>query len=302
MGTPEFSVSALKALHKSAHEIVSVYSQPPRPKGRGQQVQNSPVHEYAAHNNIPVFTPKSLKSAEAQAEFAAHNLDVAVVVAYGLLLPKPILEAPKHGCLNIHASLLPRWRGASPIQQSIWHGDKQTGVTIMQMDEGLDTGPMLYKKSVEILPSTTTQILHDQLSFLGAEMIAYVIDELAVGRKMDAQIQDNAQTTYAPLLKKEDGKIDWTQSAEQIDRQIRALNPWPGTWCEYNGNRIKILQAQLIDNVMTDAPGKILDRDGHIATANGILKLEKIQPSNAKPMDFAAALNGNYLKVGACLE
>lgn len=294
MGTPEFSVAALKALHESAHNVIAVYSQPPRPKGRGQQVQNSPIHEYAVEHSIPVFTPKSLKSGEAQSEFAALNADIAVVVAYGLLLPKAILDAPKYGCLNIHASLLPRWRGASPIQQSIWRGDKQTGVAIMQMDEGLDTGPVIIDRAVDITPQTTTASLHDELSALGAGMIVEVLNMLAHDGILKSASQDNPKTTYAPLLKKEDGKIDWTQSAEQIDRQIRALNPWPGVYCEYKAQRLKILAAQPQKEKSGDLPGTILDRHGHVACGQGVLKLLKIQPQNAKPMDFSSAVNGGY--------
>jgi methionyl-tRNA formyltransferase len=302
MGTPEFSVSALKALHESAHNVVAVYSQPPRPKGRGQQVQNSPVHDYAAQNNIPVFTPKSVKNAEAQAQFAALNADIAVVAAYGLILPRAILDAPKYGCLNIHASLLPRWRGASPIQQSIWQGDEKTGICIMQMDEGLDTGPVIAERAVAITPQTTASSLHDELVALGAGMIVDVINKFADQGAQKSKPQDNARATYAPLLRKEDGKIDWRLSADALDRQIRALNPWPGVYADHNGARLKILAAVPAPQYSDAKPGTVLDRQGHIACGTGVLQLLKIQPQNAKAMDFSSAVNGGLLTPGDVLQ
>ena len=300
MGTPEFSVPALAALGESNHEVIAVYSQPPRPKGRGQQVQNSPVHEFALNRNIPVFTPLSLKKEEAQNQFAAHKADIAVVVAYGLILPKAILDTPKHGCLNIHASLLPRWRGASPIQQAIWKGDAQTGISIMQMDEGLDTGPVITMQSLPISLTATASSLHDELSNLGARLIVDTLNQLAVQGSLKSTPQDNSKTTYAPLLKKEDGKINWSQTAIEIDCQIRALNPWPGVWCAQNGKRLKILAAQPTDKKFDQGPGLILDRDGHIVCGAGtVLKILRLQPDNAKPMDFCAALNGGYIDIGS---
>lgn len=295
MGTPDFALGALKALHESGHNIVCVYSQPPRPKGRGQQVQPSPVHVFALEKNIPVFTPKSLKSLQAQAEFAAHNLDVAVVAAYGLLLPQAVLDAPKHGCINIHGSLLPRWRGASPIQRAIWSGDAETGVSLMQMDAGLDTGPEISRQSIKITPQTTAFSLHDELCVLGAEMIVEALNTLAEKGKLSSKPQRTDGVIYAHLLKKEDGKIDWNKTAAEIDRQIRALNPWPGTFC--NGFKIKTSHPS---DQTTDQPvGTIVDKAGHIACGGGsVLKILTIQPENAKAMDFASALNGNYIQVG----
>lgn len=293
MGTPDFAVSALEAIHKSGHEIIAVYSQPPRPKGRGQQVTPSPVQAYAEKNNLKVFHPTSLKFAEEQQKFSALDADIAVVAAYGLLLPKAILDAPKHGCINIHGSLLPRWRGASPIQQSILKGDEETGITLMQMDVGLDTGPMIAKRSMKIELHTTAQSLHDDLSVLGAGMIVQALDRLASEGKLESEKQDDSKTTYAPLLKKEDGKINWQQSAEEIHRQIRALNPWPGAFASYNNKRIKILEADLTDG--KGAPGEI-NGDGIVTCGTGALKLLKIQPDNSKPMDVKSALNGGHLK------
>ena len=303
MGTPGFSVSALRALHESAHEVIGVYSQPPRPKGRGQKIQNSPVHEFAAQQNIPVFTPKTLKTTQAQEEFASLGADIAVVAAYGLLLPKAVLVAPKFGCLNIHASLLPRWRGASPIQQAILAGDSETGVTIMQMDEGLDTGPMILKESVAINGTTTATSLHDDLATLGASMITRVLDDIAKNGAPRAILQDNAQSTHAPLLKKEDGKIDWNQSVATIDRQVRALNPWPGAWCMHRSERLKILVAQNTSEKTDRAPGTIFSRAGDVACSGGsVLRILKIQPHNAKAMDFTSALNGSYAHEGDVLQ
>jgi methionyl-tRNA formyltransferase len=297
MGTPDFSVPALAALHGASHEIIAVYTQPPRPKGRGQQVQKSPVQEFAESKKIPVFHPKSLKNADAQQEFAAHKADVAVVAAYGLILPKAVLDAPKHGCINIHASILPRWRGASPIQRAIWSGDAESGITLMQMDEGLDTGPMIAVEKIAITPKTTASSLHDKLSALGGKMISKTVAELEAKGKILSTPQGDANATYAPLLKKEDGKINWSQSGAEIDRKIRALNPWPGTWAESEGKRIKILSAEL--SPAKGAAGEILDKQGNIG--NG-LKILKLQPEGKSAMDFAAALNGNYVRVGGVLK
>lgn len=298
MGTPEFSVAPLKALHKSAHEITCVYSQPPRPKGRGHKVQLSPVHAYAEENDIPVFTPKSLKGKEEQAQFAAHNLDVAVVVAYGLLLPPAILEAPKYGCINIHASILPRWRGASPIQQAIWADDKETGVALMFMDKGLDTGPVITEEAIPIKEYTTAQSLHDELSILGSDMIVKAIDRLARDGHLPSTPQNNEKTTYAPLLKKEDGLVNWALPALSIDCQVRALNPWPGVYTNIHEKRFKILEAARTSQTHDTQPGTVLDKAGHIACGDGsVIKLIRVQPDGSKPMDFASALNGNHVAV-----
>jgi methionyl-tRNA formyltransferase len=299
MGTPDFAVSALKSIHESEHEIIAVYSQPPRPKGRGYEVQPSPVQAFAEKNNIPVFHPKSLKSAEEQKKFADLEADIAIVAAYGLLLPKAVLDAPKHGCINIHASILPRWRGASPIQQSIWKGDSEAGVTLMQMNEGLDTGPAIVSRSLEIKDHTTAQSLHDDLSVMGAGMIVQLMDRLASEGKLESKAQDDSKATYAPLLKKEDGKINFEQSAVEIHRQIRALNPWPGTFAVHNGKRIKILEASVSEISSEKTAGTILDKEGHVQTGHkSVLKILKLQPENAKAMDFTSALNGGYIKAG----
>ncbi len=300
MGTPDFAAHALQALIDSNHTIIAAYSQPPRPKGRGHKLQKSAVHELAEKNNIPVYTPKSLKPADAQDEFAALNADIAIVAAYGLLLPKQILDAPKFGCLNIHGSLLPRWRGASPIQRAIWAGDEKSGVTIMQMDEGLDTGNMIAKSELMLDDTYTTPRLHDELASIGAQLTLRVLDQIASHGAPDSQKQDDANATYAHLLKKIDGQINWSQSATEIDRQIRALNPWPGVFAEIQGKRFKVLKAAVIDEkAQGDAgSGRILNKSGHVSCgANTVLKIETIQPEGKKPMDFASALNGGYITI-----
>ena len=243
MGTPEFSVHILDALVKAGHEVVCVYCQPPRPAGRGHRLQPSPVQLRAEELKIPVRTPLSLKKdAEARQAFANLNLDIAVVAAYGLILPQAVLDAPKYGCLNIHASLLPRWRGASPIQRAILAGDKESGVCIMQMEAGLDTGPVLMRGIVPITETTTASQLHDALAAQGAELIVKTLENIET---LKPQKQPDEGTTYAALLTKEDGKIDWTQSAAAIERQLRALHPWPGVWCEHNGQRLKVLDVAI---------------------------------------------------------
>ncbi len=301
MGTPDFALSALKALNEGPHSVVCAYSQPPRPKGRGHKVQPSPVQAYAEQHDIPAHHPKSLKSPEEQEIFAYYKPDVAIVAAYGLLLPKAILETPKYGCINIHASLLPRWRGASPIQHAIWKGDAETGVTLMQMDEGLDTGPMITKATTPITASTTTPSLHDTLAALGVDMVGEVLDMLSQNQDLNAEPQDNDQSTYAPLLTKENGRIDWAQNANDIDRQIRALNPWPGTYTGEGDARLKVLSAALFkDDGSKNRPvGTLLSTNGDVGCgAYTAIRLISVQPAGKKPMDIQSAINGGYLKPG----
>lgn len=304
MGTPDFSVAALQAVLDSDHEVICVYTQPPRPKGRGQQLQKSPVQALAELAGVMVRHPKSLKKDEAaRKDFIALNADVAVVAAYGLILPKDILEAPKYGCINIHASLLPRWRGASPIQRSILAGDDKSGITIMQMEEGLDTGPIISKEAVRITPAMTTPQLHDALSVMGGGMIVPVLDTLLRDGSVHAEVQDESLTCYAPMLSKDDGRVDWTKTAIEIDRQIRALNPWPGVWTMTgDGRRLKILDAELAGGD-SSVPGTLIDKQGLVVCGKGsVLKLKAIQPDNAKPMDIASAINGKYLSIGAVFQ
>lgn len=306
MGTPDFSVPALAALHEAGHNILCVYTQPPRPAGRGHNVKKSAIHEWADAHDIAVHTPKSLKNKEEQDIFAQYNADLAVVAAYGLILPQEVLDAPRHGCINIHASILPRWRGASPIQRAIWAQDSESGVTIMQMDTGLDTGDMLLIGKTPILADTTAQSLHDELSRIGGDLMVIAANVLASGEALTPEKQDDEQSCYARLLKKEDGQIDWTQSADQIDAQIRALNPWPGTFTQIQDEsgkqkRMKITAAALPNEQSTaEEAGTILNKDGDIACGSdgSILRISRIQPDGKKPMDFASALNGGYIHIG----
>ncbi|ALJ36111.1 methionyl-tRNA formyltransferase [Azospirillum brasilense] len=305
MGTPDFAVPSLRALADAGHEVVCVYSQPPRPAGRGQQVQKSPVHRFAEERGIPVRTPKSLRNAEAQAEFAELKADAAVVAAYGLILPQPILDAPRLGCLNVHGSLLPRWRGAAPIQRAILAGDAETGITIMQMDIGLDTGAMLLKDAVPITAGTTASSLHDALADMGARLIVEALDGLAAGR-LTAEPQPEAGVTYAAKLTREDGRLDWTRDAASVERQVRALTPWPGCWFDAptptgGVERIKVLKAELAPDPRKAAPGTLLDDRLTIACADGGVRLTLVQRPGKAPVDGAALLRGFALPVGTRL-
>ena len=303
MGTPDFSVGALQALIESRHDVVCVYTQPPRPKGRGQQVQKSAVHECAETHDIDVRYPLNFKSADDVKAFEDLELDVAVVAAYGLILPESILNAPKYGCINIHASLLPRWRGAAPIQRAIMAGDDESGVTIMQMEKGLDTGPEISKEKVIIESDMTATQLHDELADCGAKMIVKVIDQLAEEEGLKSTPQSEEGVTYAHMLRKEEGLIDWSKDACDIDRQIRALNPWPGTWCHLpSGKRLKIKQATLVRQMQEGAVGSLNDQGLVICGDCFGIQLQEIQPENKKPMDVKAALNGGYISVGDILS
>ena len=300
MGTPDFAVPSLRALADAGHELVCVYSQPPRPAGRGQQVQKSPVHRFAEERGIPVRTPKSLRNAEAQAEFAELKADAAVVAAYGLILPQPILDAPRLGCLNVHGSLLPRWRGAAPIQRSILAGDSETGITIMQMDIGLDTGAMLLKDAVPITAETTASSLHDALADMGARLIVQALDGIAAGR-LTAEPQPEEGVTYAAKLTREDGRLDWTRDAATVERQVRALTPWPGCWFDIRGERIKVLKAEPAPDAPEAAPGTLLDDRLTIACADGAVRLTLVQRPGKAPVDGAAFLRGFALPAGTRL-
>ena len=298
MGTPDFAVTALQALIASEHEVACVYSQPPRPKGRGKKVQSSPVHQLAEQHNIEVRTPLNFKNQNDIDAFQALNLDVAIVAAYGLILPKDILGAPQYGCLNIHASLLPRWRGAAPIHHAIWSGDDETGITVMQMDEGLDTGAMISKQTAQITDQTILPELHNTLADMGGEMIVNALDQLAKDGSVPSTEQPEEGMTYASMLKKSDGQIDWNQTAEQIDRQVRALNPWPGTWSMNNAKRLKILKTKIADQQHDKNSGEILE-DGNIACGDkSVLTIIELQPENKKVMSVDVALNGGHLIVG----
>jgi methionyl-tRNA formyltransferase len=297
MGTPDFAVPALHALHEAGHTIVAVYCQPPKPAGRGQHLQKTPVHRAAEELGIAVRTPKSLRDATAQVAFQALELDLAVVAAYGLILPQPILDAPRLGCVNIHASLLPRWRGAAPIQRALLAGDAETGITIMQMEAGLDTGPMLLQGNIPITVQTTARALHDDLSQLGARLIAEAVPKLATGQLL-ATAQPETGVTYAAKLTREDGKIEWQRPAHEIERQIRALTPWPGTYFQHGDESLKILQADLLTENRGLPAGTLLDDHFTIACGQGALRLRLVQRPNKAAMAGPDVLRGLRLPVG----
>ena len=298
MGTPGFSVPAFDALLAAGHEIACVYTQPPRPAGRGQKERKSPVHLRAESENIEVRTPVSLKDPEAQAEFAALELEVAVVVAYGLILPQPILDAPRRGCINIHASLLPRWRGAAPIQRAVLAGDTESGVTIMQMDAGLDTGPELLRGSVAIPPAMNAGELHDALSELGGRLIVDALAGLEAGTIMPIpQIEDGA--TYASKIARGEERIDWTRDADEIARHIRGFAPWPGAWFEQDGERIKVLAAETADGA--GVPGEVLDDGLRVACGQGALRLLRVQRAGRGALDADEYLRGRAVPKGTRL-
>ncbi|MDW4550239.1 methionyl-tRNA formyltransferase [Defluviimonas sp. D31] len=285
MGTPEFSVAALEAVH-AAHEVVCVYTQPPRPAGRGKKDRPSPVQARAEALGLTLRHPVNLKGADAQAEFAALRADVAVVVAYGLILPQAVLDAPAQGCLNIHASLLPRWRGAAPIHRAIMAGDAETGVCIMRMEAGLDTGPVLLCERTAIGPEETTAELHDRLSAMGARAI---VEALARLETLVAEPQPTAGVTYAAKIDKAEARVDWTRAAVEVDRQIRGLSPFPGAWCEIAGERVKLLRSRLAAGA--GVPGAVLS-GFTVACGTGAVEVLEAQREGKKPMPAAEILRG----------
>ncbi|MDY0872465.1 methionyl-tRNA formyltransferase [Dongia rigui] len=293
MGTPDFAAAALAALIAAGHEIAAVYSQPPRPAGRGQDLRKSPVQQLAERHGLPVRHPVSLKSPDAQAEFAALNADIAVVAAYGLILPKAVLAAPRLGCLNIHASLLPRWRGAAPIQRAILAGDAETGITIMQMDEGLDTGAMLVKESVAIGPEMNAGALHDALAGLGARLI---VETLAAPLPV-AVPQPAAGVTYAAKISPAEAQIDWSKPAADTLRQIRAFAPVPGAWCMMeDGARLKVLAGEIVQKSGT--AGLALDDALTVGCGEGALRLTLLQKAGKKAMNAGDFLRGQKVPAG----
>ncbi len=298
MGTPEFAVPALRALHTAGHTIAAVYTQPPKPSGRGQRLQFSPVQMFAAAHGLPIFTPKTLRTAEAQAEFAALELDVAIVAAYGLILPPLILAAPRHGCLNIHASLLPRWRGAAPIHRAILAGDAETGITIMQMDAGLDTGAMLRRSALPIPLRDTAGELHDRLTVLGADLIVPTLADHVAGR-LTPEPQPADGVTYAAKLQKSEGALNWSQPAMALDRQVRGLQPWPGTFFRHQDETVKLLAATIAAG--RGAPGTVLDSQATIACGQDAVRLLKVQRAGKAPVSGVDFLNGLRLGAGAVL-
>jgi methionyl-tRNA formyltransferase len=296
MGTPDFAAVALEALINIGHDVVAVYSQPPRPAGRGNALRKSPVQTVAEEEGLQVRTPVTLKTAEAQAEFAGFGADVAVVAAYGLLLPQAILDAPRRGCLNIHASLLPRWRGAAPIQRAILAGDAETGISIMQMDAGLDTGAVLLEKRIAIGASENAGALHDRLAELGAEAIVE-----ALGSDLTPRPQPSEGVTYAAKISPEEARLNWTRTAAELVRAVRAFNPVPGAWALLpNGERFKILEAAAVAG--KGEPGTVLDESLTVATGDGALRPVLVQRQGKRAMETAELLRGLAIKSGERLS
>jgi methionyl-tRNA formyltransferase len=300
MGTPDFAVPVLSEILVEGYDIAAVYTQPPRQAGRGMEPRKSAVHAFAEEAGLPVFTPKSLRKPQVQAEFAAHDADVAVVVAYGLILPKAILESPRYGCLNVHASLLPRWRGAAPIQRAIMAGDTETGVMVMRMDEGLDTGPVCLAERVPITPDMTAGELHDELAMLGAKLIVRALKLLEAG-ELKFMPQPERGVTYAAKITNEETRIDWTQSATDVHNRIRGLSPHPGSWFEAliggKPERIKVLRSVVVPG--RGEPGTLIDNMLTVACGQNAVRLTQVQRAGRKPMASADFLRGVPLGRGS---
>ncbi|WP_135212591.1 methionyl-tRNA formyltransferase [Vitreimonas flagellata] len=299
MGSPAFALPALAALIEAGHEIACVYSQPPRPAGRGKQERPTPVHAFAAERGLEVRTPKSLKRAEEQEAFAALKLDAAIVVAYGLILPKAILDSPRVGAFNLHGSLLPRWRGAAPIQRAIMAGDRVTGVQVMRMEEGLDTGPVLATAETPIEFEDNTSTLHDRLAGLGARLLVDTLEKVERGEAVERP-QTESGVTYAHKITPAETRIDWTRPAREIDCMIRGLSPTPGAWFELKGARMKVLHSRL--GIGKGAPGEALDDTLLIACGDGAVRLLKVQREGRAPLETEAFLRGQPVPVGSKLS
>ncbi|KHL68285.1 methionyl-tRNA formyltransferase [Pseudomonas flexibilis] len=300
-GTPEFAAQHLRALLEAGRQVVAVYTQPDRPAGRGQKLMPSPVKQLAMTHNIPVYQPQTLRDPAAQAELAALQPDLMVVVAYGLILPQAVLDTPRLGCINSHASLLPRWRGAAPIQRAVEAGDAESGVTVMQMEAGLDTGPMLLKVTTPISAEDTGGTLHDRLAELGARAIVEAVDGLEAGT-LKGEAQDDALACYAHKLSKDEARLDWSRPAVDLERQIRALHPWPICHSGLSGEAVKVHAAQLADG--SGAPGTILDagKDGlRVACGQGALLLTRLQLPGGKPLAFSDLYNSRREQFAAGL-
>ncbi|MCG7944599.1 MAG: methionyl-tRNA formyltransferase [gamma proteobacterium symbiont of Stewartia floridana] len=296
-GTPDFAASALQALLTTEHHVVAVYTQPDRPAGRGRKVQFSPVKQLAVEHDLEVFQPKTLKDPQAQEILAQHQADLMVVVAYGLLLPQAVLDTPRLGCINIHASLLPRWRGAAPIQRAILAGDETSGVTIMQMEAGLDTGPMLSIRSTPIDAKETGGSLHDRLAELGSAALIEVLPGLSEG-SVEAIPQDDSQANYASKLDKEEARIDWSQSAVQIDRQVRAFNPWPVAHCLYGDKVMRVWNSEVVSADGSASPGQVVAtaKTGFdVATGEGVLRISQLQMPGKRAMSAGDFLNAHNM-------
>jgi methionyl-tRNA formyltransferase len=296
-GTPEFSVPALDALHTAGHTIAAVYTQPDRPAGRGRTLTSGPVKKRALELGLPVEQPASLKSPESIAKLAEYAPDLMVVVAYGLILPQQVLDVPRLGCLNIHASLLPRWRGAAPIHRAILAGDKRSGITIMKMDAGLDTGPMLLVRPLDIGASETSGSLHDRLAALGAEAVVTAIDGLLAGSLAPVE-QPEQGVTYASKIRKEEAQVDWAQPAEAIARQVRAFNPWPVAETRWQGQQLRIWEAEAQGEAPNREPGRVVEAGSGrllVATGSGLLRVHRVQLAGRNATSVSEFLNSNKL-------
>ena len=296
-GTPDFAVPALQALIDSPHQVLAVYTQPDRPAGRGRKVQFGPVKQLAVNSGIAVEQPVSLKDSDAQQKLSAYHCDVMVVAAYGLILPQAVLDMPRYGCLNIHGSLLPRWRGAAPIHRAIQAGDKETGVTIMQMAAGLDAGDMLLKVKCPITSIDTSLSIHDRLANDGAVALMSVLEQIQQG-ELGPEVQDDTLTTYAQKLNKAEAEIDWTLSAKQIDRTIRAFNPWPVAFTLLNGKPLRIFMSQVLEIGSAEPPGTVIEESPEgisVATGEGVLSFSRLQLPGKKAMDVKDFLNSRTL-------
>ena len=298
MGTTGFVLPGLDALLGAGHEVAAVYTQPPRPAGRGHRLRRTPVHDHTEALGLPVRTPRTLKDAQAQAEFAALEADLAIVGAYGLLLPRPVLDAPRLGCINLHASLLPRWRGAAPIERAILAGDAETGISIFHMEQGLDTGPVYTMRRMPIRPHTTAAELHERLANLAAEMLPEVIRGIAAGT-LTAVPQSEAGATYARKLAREEGRIDFAEAADLVERRLRALNPAPGCWCEAEGERLALLAGEPVAGA--GEPGTLLALPLTVACGEGALAVTRVQRAGKRPMTADELQRGFPLPVGTRL-
>jgi methionyl-tRNA formyltransferase len=295
MGTPDFAVPMLLDLAARGHDIVAVYTRAPRPAGRGLELQPTPVEREARRLSLPIHTPKTLKDAAAQEAFSAHDADAAVVVAYGLLLPKPVLVAPRLGCFNVHASLLPRWRGAAPINRAILAGDPQTGVSIMKMDEGLDTGPIAMQEPIAIAPDLTADELHDALARLGADLMMRALAAAERG-SLQFTLQPQTGVTYAEKISNPETRLDWTKPWNEVHDRIRGLSPYPGAWFEIDGLRVKALRSS--KGAGQGAPGTVLDDNLTIACGDGAVRLSRLQRAGKQPMTSEEFLRGMQIKPG----
>lgn len=299
MGSPDFAVAPLKALHGAGHHIVAVYAQPPRPAGRGQKLQKTDVQMAAEDLGLPVFTPPTLKPLEEVERFKSFDADVVVVAAYGLILRQDVLDAPKLGCINIHGSLLPRWRGAAPIHRAILAGDAQTGITIMHMDAGLDTGDMISKQSLDITSADTYATMHNKMRDLGADMIVQAINELASKGTLPREIQPDDGVTYANKIDKNERWLNWQQPSSQLQRQLQAFTPWPGVWCQWGDGLLRVVEAVTIDMPHNKPVGTLLSADGIVACGDGTAwRLLKVQREGKQAVAWADFQNGANLPQG----